>query len=197
MKRLNFFSADLHVGENPAKGNPSYYRPMLPEFYQQQFLEQCHRQIRRTDRLYLVGDLVTQLKYLEFYQQLPDCELYIFLGNKEKKLPDFIAEAQKILARDTSRVEFIRDWKVVDISGRLWRIGHRPEDIAALEPALPCICGHVHGFWRTRQLKNGQPIINVGVDAWSHALVTEEFINLQYEGVMNGRFQKIIDFEEG
>lgn len=194
---MNFFSADLHVGENPARGNPSYYRPLPPEFYQQQFLDQCHRQIRHTDKLYLVGDLVTELKYLEFYNQLPDCDLCIFLGNKEQRIPNFLTEAKRILAHHLDRLELVPDWRAVEISGRLWRIGHRPEEIAGLEPALPCICGHVHGFWRTRQLKNGQPIINVGVDAWDHALVTEEFVNLQYEGIMNGRFRKIIDFEEG
>lgn len=196
MKRLNFFSADLHVGESPAKGNPSYYRPLPPEFYQQQFLDQC-RQIQPTDKLYLVGDLVTRLEHLAFYNRLPECNLYIFLGNKEKKLPNFISEAKQILAHYAGHLEIIPDWQEIEVSGRLWRIGHRPEAIAGLEPALPCICGHVHGFWRTRQLKNGQPIINVGVDAWDHALVTEEFINLQYEGVMNGRFRKILDFEEG
>lgn len=195
---MKFFSADLHVGEESARGNPSYYRAFPPHIFQHFFINKCHNlyHLQPTDELHLVGDLVTNLDNLEFYKQLPNCQLYIYMGNKEKAIPDFADRAREILSPNFDKLEIIPDWATVEINGRIWRVGHRPEDIANLSPSLPCICGHVHSFWRTRKLSSGLPIINVGVDIWCDSLVTEEFIELQYEGIVSGRFDKILNFEK-
>ncbi len=188
-----FFSADLHVGEKPAPGNPSYYRWGPPEAFQRHFLEICHQQIKNQhDELYLVGDLVTSSENLAFYDQLPDCALYIICGNKEKRIPNFTENALKFLPQHREKTKIATDAMQVEINSRVWRLIHRPEDALKYPTLLPTLCGHEHGFWRTKALPGGEPIINVGVDAWCGNLVNEQFIDLQYRGVTSGRFNRFM-----
>lgn len=190
-----FFSADLHVGEIPAPGNPSYYRGFSPEELQRHFLAQCHAQIGINDELYLLGDLITDAKYLQFYDQLPDCRLFIICGNKEQHIENFADEAFKRLPNHRNRLEVFTGFQFVGIGGRTWHIAHRPKDVIGFSVPMPALCAHAHGFWRTRQLSNGEPLINVGIDAWCGNIVSEKIIQLQYEGVTSGKFNHILNLE--
>lgn len=187
-----FFSADLHVGEGPTPGTPTYYRWGPPEAFQRHFLDLCHKQISKNDDLYLIGDLVCSVQDIKFYDQLPDCRLHIVCGNKEKRIENFADETFKRLSSRRNRMEIIAETLVIETNDRIWRLIHRPEDILKYPVLLPTLCGHEHGFWRTKKLPNGEPIINVGIDAWGN-LVSEEFIELQHQGVKSGKFDRFMD----
>lgn len=187
-----FFSADLHVGEGPIPGTPTYYRWGPPEAFQRHFLDLCHQQLSEDDDLYLVGDLVCSVQDIKFYDQLPDCRLHIVCGNKENRIENFAKEAFSRLPSRRNRMEIIPETTTVEINDCTWRLVHRPEDALKYSVLLPTLCGHVHRFWSTKKLPSGEPIINVGIDIWGN-LVSEDFLKLQYRGVKSGRFNRFMD----
>jgi calcineurin-like phosphoesterase family protein len=46
------------------------------------------------------------------------------------------------------------------------------------------LCGHVHKAWR-HAIREGIPIINVGVDAWDYTPVSVNTILKEYHRIMN------------
>lgn len=188
-----YFSSDQHIGELPVRGTPTYYRGVPPEVFEEIFLNNCCKHLKANDELYLVGDLIRELKDLAFYNQLPECNLCIICGNKETRIANFAERAAEILSLHRGGLEIITGVYDVEINGRWWRIAHDPKDLVGYSMPKPSICGHVHRFWGTKKLPNGQPIINVGVDSWGYGLVSEDFLEIQYEHVVTGDFDRFLD----
>jgi hypothetical protein len=68
-------------------------------------------------------------------------------------------------------------------------MAHKPVDLMGYAQHMPSLCGHVHGIWRTQCMPNGEPIINVGIDAWG-GLVSEKFILHQYDAITKGYYDQ-------
>jgi calcineurin-like phosphoesterase family protein len=146
----------------------------------EEWIDQCHRLIMPEDTLIFLGDLGITLADLDVYARLPACQRVLVFGDKEYankhfSLADFLARNRELQVFGTCRANTV--WK---IAGRDYYLSHKPLD--CLDQELPALCGHIHGIWRSAQMPNGQPIINVGIDAWG-GLVSEEFVDHQYTAI--------------
>lgn len=176
----SYLTADWHVGESTSPGNASFLRPLKTKDMVEQWLAQANRQIRAEDTLIFGGDSVVDLESLAILARLPKCKRLLVLGDKETsgkylKLRDFLDKNAELGIFDK-----VVNSAVVKVAGRSYFVSHKPLD--CLRQKLPAICGHVHGIWRTSQMPSGEPIINVGVDAWG-GIVSEEMIEQQYRVV--------------
>lgn len=180
-----FFTAGLRVGETPNPDNA---------WLRQSFLEQCAQRIRHDDDLYLVGDLITGIDNLQFYDQLPDCRLHIFCGASECSIPNFEEEAYKRLHKHRNRLNVMTGVQYVNVGfTETWRIAHHSQELGGFACAMPSICGDGHSFWRARQLINGEPIINVDFEAWGGRLVTENMIYQEAHKIKSGEYATALD----
>jgi calcineurin-like phosphoesterase family protein len=178
-------TSDWHVGEKPTPNTHSFLRPRMTEQMVYEWIEQCHKLIKPDDELIFVGDVGIALADLAMLRYLPPCRKILILGDKEygNKIFDkaaFLAENERL-----GIFNEVVENAVIDISGREYFFSHKPVD--CLKQDRPAICGHVHGIWRTARMPNGQPIINVGIDAWG-GLVSEEFLEHQYNCVTKGYY---------
>lgn len=176
-----FFTSDWHAGEQQLPNTHSYLRPYPTEVMIERWLQQCHELITSGDDLLVfVGDLAIWLCDLEVYLKLPKCKKILVLGDKEYANKAFTKEQCLAELKRLNIFNDIVDDFQIDIAGHTWFVSHKPED--CLKQELPSLCGHIHGSWRTMQMPNGQPIINVGIDVWG-GLVTEAFIVHQYNAI--------------
>lgn len=186
-----FLTSDLHAGELAAPNTHSFLRPRPTEVMTNEWIDMCHKQISSDDILYILGDLAVSLEDLKIYQQLPDCNKIIILGDKEYNNKAF-SEAEWLI--EAAKLGIIKDewsWShggAIQVGDKNYFLAHKPTDCFA-NPQYPALCGHVHGIWRTQMALNGLPIINLGIDAWG-GLVTEEFIEHQYTAIMKGYYDK-------
>ena len=181
-----YFTSDWHIGEKPAPNTPSFLRPEPTEVMAERWLAQCHQLLKPGDDLYFLGDLAVTPESLNFYRRLPK-GLLIFLvcGDKEANIKEELYADGiygGIFDNIYSRVS-------LTIGNTFWIAMHKPEDILDDCGDRPALCGHVHGIWRTQCMPNGQPIINVGIDAWG-GLVSEEHIMHQYDAITKGYYDR-------
>ena len=179
MSRI-FLTSDWHSGEQPTHNTHSFLRPRTTVLMVAQWLEQCREVIKAEDTLIFLGDLGITLDDLAMYTNLPSCHKVLVLGDKEYANKNFdkasfLAENQRLGIFNT-----VIENTVMEIAGREYFLSHKPTD--CLAQPLPALCGHVHGIWRSAKMPNGQPIINVGIDAWG-GLVSEAFIEHQYNAI--------------
>ncbi|MDR2540726.1 MAG: hypothetical protein LBD11_02860 [Candidatus Peribacteria bacterium] len=187
-----FFTSDWHTGEVPENvpyfpATHSYLRPQRTDVLISQWIQTCHEKVDSSDTLYFLGDMAIQLTDLEVYKDLPACHKVLVMGDKEYASKHFREE------------QFLEEIKKLDIFNEIikngevrvgevdWFMSHKPTDCLLQEK--PALCGHVHGIWRTQAMKNGQPIINVGVDAW-FGLVSEDFVIHQYNAITKGYYDR-------
>lgn len=175
-----FLTSDWHSGEQSTPNTHSFLRPRTTAIMVKDWLRQCHDVITAEDTLVFLGDVGITLDDLVLYGDLPTCHKILVLGDKEYANKNFdkalfIAENKRLGIFDT-----VVENTVMEIFGRQYFLSHKPTD--CLEQPLPALCGHVHGIWRSAKMPNGQPIINVGIDAWG-GLVSEEFIEHQYNAI--------------
>lgn len=175
-----FFTSDWHAGEPQVPHAHSFLRPRPTEIMIKEWVRECHKHISPDDILCFVGDLAINLADLEIYKSLPHCRKILVLGDKEYANKNFSRDEFLTTMRGMGIFHEIYQSTVVSIEGRDYFVSHKPSD--CFESVLPVICGHVHGIWRTAQMPNKLPIINVGIDAWG-GLVTEAFITHQYNAV--------------
>jgi len=175
-----YFTADWHSGEPQLPNTHSFLRPYPTEVMLERWLQQCYEILQDEDLLVFVGDLAITLLDLDFYSRLPVCKKILVLGDKEYANKNFSRKdclgtliALKIFD------EIVEDMEI-EVMGINYFVSHKPED--CLKQELPAICGHIHGSWRTMQMPNGQPIINVGIDVWG-GLVSGEFITHQFNAI--------------
>lgn len=148
---------------------------MVPEW-----IKQCREVIQAKDTLIFLGDVGIILDDLMVFRNLPDCNKTLILGDKEYANKNFdkaafLAENERLGIFDT-----VAENAVIGIADREYFLSHKPVD--CLQQPLPALCGHIHGIWRSARMPNGQPIINVGIDAWG-GLVNSNFIEHQYNAV--------------
>ena len=186
-----FFTSDWHIGEQATPNTDSFLRPRPTEVMAEEWLVQCEAIIKPDDDLYLLGDLAITLDDWEFYKRLPKCKIHIICGDKETggKNYDFQALDRKIREEFDNVVYFTAECGFVEIGGMSWRMEHKPEELLRYALYMPSLCGHVHGIWRTQCMPNGEPIINVSIDAWG-GLVTEEHIMHQYNAIKKGYYDR-------
>ena len=175
-----YLTADWHSGEQPTPNTHSFLRPRTTVLMVAEWFEQCREIIREEDTLVFLGNVGITLDELAVYGRLPSCHKVLVLGDKEYANKNFdkasfLAENQRLHIFDT-----VVENAVMEIAGRNYFLSHKPTD--CLAQPLPALCGHVHGIWRSAKMPNGQPIINVGIDAWG-GLVSDEFIEHQYNAV--------------
>lgn len=182
---MKYFTADWHAGEEKEKvpffpATHSYLRPKETSAMIQDWLDQCHKKIGPSDELYFLGDLGLQLHDLDVYSQLPTCRKTLILGDKEYASKHFSVEQLHEKLSDMEIFDHISYDGVVNIQGIEFFMSHKPSE--CLQQDSPALCGHVHGVWRTQEMPSGQPIINVGIDAWG-GIVSEDWIIHQYNAV--------------
>lgn len=186
-----FFTADWHLDDEYVPGSHTFLRPKPTNILAQEWFDECRRLIKPDDELYLLGDMVSHVQALKMLDDLPDCRIFILRGNREQKIANFEDEVFKRLVRRRNRVAIVGDNDQciydVDIGQTSWRISHKPVNLLGFALAKPSLCAHVHGTWRTQCLPDGEPIINVGIDAWGR-LVTEEIIAHEYRAVERGYY---------
>lgn len=187
---MKYFTAGLNIGETRKPSNPSYYRHTN---FQWQFLQQCHGLLRPEDELFLIGNLAVSAQDLAFYDHLPPCKLRIFPGDAEAEISDFASTVHAKLSQHAADLEIITGDCYVMIAGAGWRIDYDSRKLNSFSCPMPSICGDGYGLWRVRQLLNGEPIVNVDVDAWGGQLVSEEYLYRQRENVMDGLYAHILD----
>lgn len=176
-----FFTSDWHAGEQQLPNTHSFLRPYPTEVMIERWLQQCHELIKSEDDLLVfVGDLAIWLCDLEIYKRLPECKKILVLGDKEYANKAFTKEQCINELNRMNIFDDIVDDLEIQIGEHTYFVSHKPED--CLKQDRPALCGHIHGSWRTMQMPNGQPIINVGIDVWG-GLVTEEFIEHQYNAI--------------
>jgi calcineurin-like phosphoesterase family protein len=182
-------TADLHVGEEPRIDTHSFLRLEGTSVMVDRLFKNCRVVMQPEDTLIIVGDVGIRLGDLEKLTRLslPTWgRRVLVLGDKEYNsrhftLDEFMSENEvQQVFHDVVRTT------TVTIAGVEYFVSHKPTD--CLAQPLPAICGHVHGVWRTARMPNGQPIINVGMDAWCGNIVTEDFIAHQYDCVMKGYY---------
>lgn len=180
-----FFTADWHAGEQQLPNTHSFLRPYPTEVMIERWLQQCNELITSEDDLLVfVGDLAVWLCDLEIYLRLPKCKKILVLGDKEYANKAFTREQCLAELRRLEIFNDIVEHFEIDIAGHTWFVSHKPSDCFNLanNPDKPAICGHIHGSWRTMQMPDGRPIINVGIDVWG-GLVSTEFIEHQYNAI--------------
>lgn len=188
----NYFTSDWHAGETPGAvpffpGTHSFLRPHSTDVLVEKWLEECNAKIKPEDTLYFVGDLAINLKDLIVYRQLPKCKRVLVMGDKEYKNKNFSQEEFVATIGELKIFDEVVTSTTVQIAEQEFFVSHMPVD--CLGQDKPSLCGHIHGVWRTQAMPNGQPIINVGIDAW-HTIVTEEFIMHQYNAITKGFYDK-------
>lgn len=186
-----FFTSDWHLDDSYTRGSHTFFRPKPTATLVPIWLDECHQLIQPDDELWLLGDMANCLETYRLLDALPDCKLNIMLGNREDKIPNFADEVLNYLPKHQSRAEVLgtssRETQYASLNTRVWRISHQPENLLGYSLAVPALCGHVHGTWRTQQLPGGEPIINVGIDAW-HRIVTEEHIEHERHAIKKGYY---------
>ena len=175
-----YFTSDWHSGEPQLPNTHSYLRPRPTEEMIPIWLEQCHRLIKEEDTLVYLGDLAITLDDLDVYLQLPPCKKVLVMGDKEYANKNFTEEQfmERISAMNIFDVINIDCYRV--INKRWYFLSHKPLDCLSVDK--PALCGHIHGSWRSAIMPNGQPILNVGIDAWG-GIVSEEFVEHQYNAI--------------
>lgn len=185
-----YFSGDFHAGEVPEAvpamvATHSYLRPGRTDKLMNLWFKQFHKILKPTDTLVLNGDLAINLESLDVYQNLPKCRKILVKGDKEYSGKLFTEEDLDQKLEDLQIFdEIYHEWEV-EIDGITYYVAHEP--VNCFDKDMPAICGHVHGVWRTQQMPNGHPIINVAIDAWG-GLVSEDFISHQYGAIVNGYY---------
>ena len=182
-----WFTADWHIGEKSTSNTHSLLRPRPTEVMVEEWLEHCHEVIKPEDNLVCLGDMIIELDGFKILQRLPKCNhKFLITGDKEWRFNDLALASQAIGYGlfDTVQRSFI-----LPVGDRVYYWAHKPRDCIKDAGSKPALCGHVHGVWRTARMPNGQPIINVGIDAWC-GLVSEEMIAHQYDCVTKGYYDE-------
>jgi calcineurin-like phosphoesterase family protein len=176
-----FFTSDWHAGEPQLPNTHSFLRPYPTEVMLERWLQQSRELITSEDDLLVfVGDLAVQLEYLSFYLRLPKCRKVLVMGDKEYANKNFTREQFVEKINELNIFDTVCPDFEIEVAGVTYFVSHKPED--CLKQDKPAICGHIHGSWRTMQMPNGEPIINVGIDVWG-GLVSEAFIEHQYNAI--------------
>jgi len=151
----------------------------------QEWIADCYEKIGPDDELIMLGDMVITLDDLVILTKLPKCKLVtLVLGDKEKALGwDNLVDT----CFELGIIDFFIETSASRVNDRVFYFAHEPTVCIDGAGDRPAICGHVHGIWRTARMPNGQPIINVGIDAWG-GLVSEEMIAHQYDCVTKGYY---------
>lgn len=185
-----FFTSDWHIGEKQTPNTHSFLRPYPTEVMAERWLAQCFELLKPEDELIILGDLAVSLDDLDFYRRLPPCTVSVVVGDKETgekffKWTDFLEKVKEPGLFD----HVYCPSAFVMIEGKGFRLAHKPTDLFGYATPMPSICGHVHGIWRTACMPNGEPLINVGIDAWG-GLVSEAQIIHQYRAIKDGLYDK-------
>jgi calcineurin-like phosphoesterase family protein len=180
-----YLTADWHIGEASTPNTHSFLRPRPTAVMVPEWLQMCHDKLTPDDTLVFLGDTGITLTDVDVLGHLPPCRKILILGDKETNSKYFTT---RTLVRRVSALHMFDDVfesRVMLIAGREWYLAHKPSDCVkrcTTEAVMPALCGHVHGIWRSQKMPTGQPIINVGIDAWG-GLVSETFIAHQYDAI--------------
>lgn len=182
-----WFTADWHVGEQSAPNTHSFLRPRPTEVMVEEWLRDCHAKIAPEDTLVFLGDAIIDLHHIEVLRNLPDCSFKLFIrGDKEERFNHLAFDAECLSVGFDTVHNSYGGWPIGE---HTFYLAHKPTDCLLHADHQPALCGHVHGIWRTQRMPNGQPIINVGIDAWG-GLVSGEMIAHQYDCVTKGYYDK-------
>jgi len=186
-----YFTSDWHAGEQQTPNTHSYLRPHPTEVMVTQWIDECHTKIKSEDILVFLGDIGITLDDLQVFTKLPDCRKILILGDKEYNNTQFTRK--DFLQRNEELSIFTNVYRqaLIHIGDRPYNLSHKPTECIemSIRNGQPALCGHVHGIWRTQRMPNGQPIMNVGIDAWG-GLVSEAFIVHQYDCVTKGYYDE-------
>tara|TARA_B100000745_G_scaffold296983_2_gene243191 strand:- start:454 stop:1044 length:591 start_codon:yes stop_codon:yes gene_type:complete len=186
-----YFTSDWHVGEQQLPNTHSYLRPHPTEVMVEEWLQQCQDLLTSEDTIVFLGDIGITLDDLRTLQRLPECHKILILGDKEYANKAFTLDEFIERNQEQSIFHEVHMQSVVRVDNKIYTLAHKPTDCIDISNfnGRPALCGHVHGIWRTQYMPNGQPIINVGIDAWG-GVVSEDFIAHQYDCVMKKYYDK-------
>lgn len=184
MKRL--FTADWHANELPAPHTHSFLRGDNTNNIIKKLIAKINE--INPEEVVFVGDVSVDIQGFEILKKInPKIRLVLIIGDKESSSRNYSFQDLKASGALDIFAE-VCESKIININGIDFAVAHKPVDVLDFEG--PSLCGHVHGIWRTQKKPNGQPIINVGMDAWSLEPVSEEWIMHQYGAVTKGYYDK-------
>lgn len=192
---MKYFTSDWHHGEEKLPNTHSYLRTVTGQELFKFMIKQV-KKLSASDTLVFNGDVaITLEKFAEVSDAFKTCRCkkILIIGDKENANKNFIfTELESLgLLNCFDNVELDTSINVNDIS---YYVVHKPLDGLSLNK--PVICGHIHGVWKTQKMPNNNPIINVGIDAWVNQLVTESYIQHQYNAISKGYYDKNCQIQE-
>lgn len=166
-----FFTSDWHAGEPQAPNTHSYLRPYPTEVMLTKWFTQLESKITEEDTLYFVGDLGIQLSdlslYKEAFSKLPNFKKVLIMGDKEYANKNFTLDEFKTEIHKLNIFDVIAMNIIVTVGEHEWFVSHKPSDCFGKGPSL---CGHIHGCWRSAEMVDKSPIINVGIDGMGNPI---------------------------
>ena len=168
---MNWFTADLHFFH----ANIIRYanRPFKSLSDMDGYLiSQWNERVRTDDTIYVIGDFVFGGKtHLQRATGALLGHKFIIRGNHEKGTQRYLDAGFEAMYEELE----------LELQGKKYLLNHFPYDITderfqarkPVDKGLWLLCGHVHDKWQTKG-----HMINVGVDCWNMAPVSEETIIL-------------------
>ncbi len=181
-----WFTADWHAGEGAERSREALFRYKHTNQLVDDWLQNCHDSIQSPeDTLYMLGDMILTVDDVSVLAQLPDCRKILIKGDKERRYNNIYLSGEVMEAG----VEFVADVLWETMGGNDYCMLHRPDEAFERSEDMPFLCGHVHKAWTFARLPNGQPIINVGIDAWGRIVSEDEVVRLTHL-IRNGQYDK-------
>jgi len=175
---MKYFTSDLHIGEFRVGDNnyPSaLYRPFMTINEQNNDIISKLNIISPFDELYVLGDVLHDIKYEKCLERLPKCKKRILIeGNHDENKLDVLSKYFDDVIDD---LEFkLENFNVF--------LNHYPKNCISKiinNPEIDfAITGHIHGLWKV-----SHKMINVSTDAWYFFPVSEKEILFTYNAMLN------------
>ena len=84
---MKYFTSDLHLGDNRLGINGVlnlFYRPFKSIEEQNTTILNNLKHLTEDDELYMIGDIVYNVKYLHLLEGLPKCKKHLIIGNYDE-----------------------------------------------------------------------------------------------------------------
>jgi calcineurin-like phosphoesterase family protein len=203
-----FFTSDTHFGhQNILKYCLRPYSSI--EEMQEALITNWNSRVSNDDTVYHLGDFSFHERYVESIVPRLNGTKILLLGNHDKPHPANKGKTPKKF--ETWRSLYLQYGfsevvveTTIEINGTLFRLNHLPsvdnEDFYQGQTVIRYlnhrpkddmhqICGHVHERWLTSTTKNGNIMVNVGVDApnapwYMRPATSEEVFNVFNEALL-------------
>lgn len=157
---MDFFTSDPHFGHKNIMRPDYCNRPWTTvEEMDEALIQRWNEVVGPDDHVFVLGDVSFHkpARTKEIIARLNGTK-YLVKGNHDRG-----EEAMKAMG-----FEWVSPHVLYTVQG-LFQLIHNPDDATVTSGHV--LCGHVHNFWRTKQIGDVR-YTNVGVDVWDYRPVT-------------------------